>query len=337
MNKAEFIAGLDERLAVLTDDERRDILDEYEQHIDMKVMRGMSEEAAIADFGRLDELAADILEAYHVRADYAVVEKGKKNGHGRGLSARRAAGVALSEENEAGKRENEAREEAGTGVQDRLNSAFESTWNGVEHACTYAANFVGNIGLAAKKGLRKTGQLFKAAALELADCLKKPFRKKRKLEQETEDAVQKSARRRTERKRKMKDRSGLSLGGMLAGFCKACAAAVLWCVRWMWNLFCICIGTMFGFGSCLAIFAMGALAVLLILGYPLAGVTIGWLGLIMCMVSVTIWCFSMIISKRKRAAEAGGNGIEASPAVLEQEKCADAGTGEREEEEMVHA
>ena len=69
MNKAEFISELGERLAVLTEDEQRDILDEYEQHIDIKVMRGMSEEAAIADFGRIEELAADILEAYHVRAD----------------------------------------------------------------------------------------------------------------------------------------------------------------------------------------------------------------------------------------------------------------------------
>ena len=55
-------------------------MEEYEQHIDMKVQRGLTEEEAIADFGNVKELTAEILEAYHVRGDYASVREdtGKK-------------------------------------------------------------------------------------------------------------------------------------------------------------------------------------------------------------------------------------------------------------------
>lgn len=70
MNKHEFLEELRARLSVIEENELRDILAEYEQHITMKTESGaVSEEAAIADFGSIEELAGDILEAYHVRAD----------------------------------------------------------------------------------------------------------------------------------------------------------------------------------------------------------------------------------------------------------------------------
>ena len=56
---------------ICIDDGSRDstgnILDEYAQHIDMKIQNGMSEEEAIGDFGPVKELAAEILEAYRAR------------------------------------------------------------------------------------------------------------------------------------------------------------------------------------------------------------------------------------------------------------------------------
>lgn len=69
MNKIEFMKKLAGLLAVLQEDEIRDILSEYEQHIDMKMESGLSEQEAIEDFGSVEELAADILAAYHVRTD----------------------------------------------------------------------------------------------------------------------------------------------------------------------------------------------------------------------------------------------------------------------------
>lgn len=70
---------LERSLSVLQESELRDILSEYEQHIDMKVKSGLSEEEAIADFGSIPELTAEILEAYHVRADFG---PGQRDGDG---------------------------------------------------------------------------------------------------------------------------------------------------------------------------------------------------------------------------------------------------------------
>ena len=71
MDKNTFISQLRQALSVLQKDELEDIVNEYQQHIDMKMKSGLSQEEAIADFGSLEELTAEILGAYHVRADYA--------------------------------------------------------------------------------------------------------------------------------------------------------------------------------------------------------------------------------------------------------------------------
>ena len=70
MNKVDFLKKLSRMLHMLKESEVKDILDEYEQHIDMKVAEGMTEEEAIAAFGSIEELAEEILDAYHVKADF---------------------------------------------------------------------------------------------------------------------------------------------------------------------------------------------------------------------------------------------------------------------------
>ena len=71
MDKKTFLLNLQHALSVLEEEELQDIISEYEQHIDLKVKNGLTEEEAIADFGTMSELTTEILEAYHVRADYA--------------------------------------------------------------------------------------------------------------------------------------------------------------------------------------------------------------------------------------------------------------------------
>lgn len=71
MRKTEFLTRLQASIALLEDDEQKDILDEYSQHIDMKVKEGMTEAEAIDDFGPIDELIEEILGAYHVKATAA--------------------------------------------------------------------------------------------------------------------------------------------------------------------------------------------------------------------------------------------------------------------------
>ncbi len=70
MNKAVFLNKLNERLSVINEEERKDLLNEYAAHIDMKVAEGLSEEEATAGFGDFDELIADLLAAYHVDPEY---------------------------------------------------------------------------------------------------------------------------------------------------------------------------------------------------------------------------------------------------------------------------
>ena len=53
MNKKEFLEELGGYLAILDEKEQQDILEEYSQHIDMKIENGLSEEDAIRDFGHI--------------------------------------------------------------------------------------------------------------------------------------------------------------------------------------------------------------------------------------------------------------------------------------------
>lgn len=66
MNKHEFITKLNGKLFLLNESERRDIIDEYIGHIELKMQDGKSEADAIRDFGDIDALADEILEAYHI-------------------------------------------------------------------------------------------------------------------------------------------------------------------------------------------------------------------------------------------------------------------------------
>lgn len=66
MTRFEFVNKLNGRLYLLSEDERRDIIDEYMEHIDLKMQEGKSEAEAIRDFGDIDELADEILQAYHI-------------------------------------------------------------------------------------------------------------------------------------------------------------------------------------------------------------------------------------------------------------------------------
>lgn len=70
MNKEKFLIELRKYLSILENQEQEDILAEYAQHIDMKMQKGLSEEEAIRDFGSMEELASEILEAYHVKPEF---------------------------------------------------------------------------------------------------------------------------------------------------------------------------------------------------------------------------------------------------------------------------
>ena len=66
MTREEFFAKLDARLSVLNEKERKDIIEEYQSHIEFKMQDGKTEAEAINDFGDINALADEILEAYHI-------------------------------------------------------------------------------------------------------------------------------------------------------------------------------------------------------------------------------------------------------------------------------
>ncbi len=70
MTKKDFLNFLEQRLMVLNDSERADLLSEYEEHIEMKMASGLSEEEAIAGFGDPEELVKELLDAYHLNTEY---------------------------------------------------------------------------------------------------------------------------------------------------------------------------------------------------------------------------------------------------------------------------
>ena len=66
MTRFDFANKLNSRLYLLSETERLDIIDEYIGHIDQKMKSGQTESDAIKDFGDIDDLAKEILAAYHI-------------------------------------------------------------------------------------------------------------------------------------------------------------------------------------------------------------------------------------------------------------------------------
>ncbi len=69
MNKEEFITQLKQSINILDDQEQQYFVEEYTQHIDMKMSQGMTEEEAVKEIGSIEELSKEILESYHVKTD----------------------------------------------------------------------------------------------------------------------------------------------------------------------------------------------------------------------------------------------------------------------------
>lgn len=74
MKKNEFLEELKRKLKILKQEEIDDIIKEYENTIDEKIKNGLTEEEAIKDFGPIDELAKEILDAYKISTDNNSIE-----------------------------------------------------------------------------------------------------------------------------------------------------------------------------------------------------------------------------------------------------------------------
>ena len=69
MKKEEFIKKLREKLSILEEKEIEDIVAEYTGYIEEKMQKGATEEEAIKDFGSIEELTKELLEAYKINVN----------------------------------------------------------------------------------------------------------------------------------------------------------------------------------------------------------------------------------------------------------------------------
>ncbi|MGB4984871.1 MAG: DUF1700 domain-containing protein [Erysipelotrichaceae bacterium] len=69
MSKTEFIKIMNDRLSLLNDSERNDIINEFSLHIDDQMASGKSEEEAVSTLGDIDEIIHDILDVYHLNTN----------------------------------------------------------------------------------------------------------------------------------------------------------------------------------------------------------------------------------------------------------------------------
>ncbi len=315
MDKNTFMRELERSLSVLQESELRDILSEYEQHIDMKVKSGLSEEEAIADFGSIPELTAEILEAYHVRADFG---PGQRDGDGWN------DGDGSSEDQGDGEKE--------------LRAAAE-TWK------ARAAGFFSELGRRAVRLARRTGRWFSGVFVFWKELLGRPFRRFSRLwKQRREERLYRTdGSMEMENAGKKRGNAGVSLGRTagsfgrrLAGMAKRCFNSLIrltaWTARLFWNGVWIFLAGCMGGTGLMFLFCLGVLAVLMVQGYPVAGVTLGCLGATVSLFSAAGLGMTLRWKKQKK-----GPGAVSQWENGEAEEEASAGTeaaGEENQEEI---
>lgn len=282
MDKRTFISQLRQALSVLQKDELEDIVTEYQQHIDMKMKNGLSEEEAIADFGSFQELTAEILGAYHVRADYAQDQKKERK-------------RLFPEDKTAGK------------------ELLSQTGKTCRNVGEKAAGSVRGLGAWLLGILR----FWKQKAGEGFARIGGWWRNRRRPADPAPEVCgsrtgEESRDDRVFRQRKRIHSGEGFPGGIrglfrkLADLAAACLhlglALAAWGMRMVWNVcwigfacFCACFGLF-------SLFTLGMLTVLWMQHYPLAGVTVGCLGLVLCSFSAAWFSVTLLWRKRVRVS-----------------------------------
>lgn len=277
MDKNTFIRELRQALSVLQEDELNDIVNEYEQHIDMKMKSGLTEAEAIADFGSMQELTTEILAAYHVRADYAEGQRRKKP-----LFFKEEGDMTGKELLQQTKKHcRTAGVKANAGLQ-RLRKWIEG------------------ILLFWKKQLGKPISFLGRKWRDRQNCWAAgPLWKNRTMAkmEESDQGEEKTLISRIWGFAESVFRRGLNL--IINGFCFGWKLALLG-IRAAWNVCCVGTSLMFAAAGLLCLYLLGLLIVLWIQRYPLAGVTVGCLGLVLCTFSAAGFCLTLLWKKTKR-------------------------------------
>lgn len=76
MTKKQFLSQLDSALKSLPADERQDILQDYQEHFDIGMEKGNTEEEIAASLGSPTQIAKELLAAYHLEKVEATTSTG---------------------------------------------------------------------------------------------------------------------------------------------------------------------------------------------------------------------------------------------------------------------
>ena len=290
MSKEAFLTELAGHLKVLEEREQQDILDEYAQHIDMKIQNGMSEEEAIGDFGPVKELAAESLEAYHVNPEY-------------GDSSRRGK---IDFESAASTAEQGIRSAGGF-----LKKAGKKLGQWISEVCAWIGKPFH------RKSMGKPVEQPEGAESTVGQETAADSAASEKSTAGYSPAAS----------RKAYTGSEQGILGKFIGFCRdilkgcgrligsavrilrkllvwilhICWDLLRWGVRLCWNLFWFCGAICLALGTIAAIFCFGALLILCFQGYPLIGVTLMSLGGLLCGGALTCAAWGLI--RRKKTEE----------------------------------
>lgn len=277
MNKERFLAELREYLSVLENQEQDDILEEYAQHIDMKMKKGLSEEEAIRDFGSIEQLAVEILEAYHVNPDFR------------------------------GKRASFRVPQSRLGVTRNFVGAKKNFSSGVSdlNGTNAKDNFWKKAGRQIKgmwtRGVHAIGNAFRwlgAKCRAFARWCSKPFTR-RKSEDEVDTQEKRIERRGTE---EMSGRIGKFFGTIGRGIVSLWRWLVrlcIFCLKFMWNAAWLIFTIFCGCMAMIALMGVGAIMIFLTQDYPLLGILLIFIGGLLCFGSLAYGAFSMLIRRPK--------------------------------------
>lgn len=270
MNKDEFLKELKSYLSILEDEEQADIMEEYTQHIDMKISTGLGEAEAIRDFGNVPELAARILEAYHVKPGYREAMPDRTSCGAAAVKPEKASVMDVTADYMDSIAGSMAETFAETG------SALKSTWgklrkNGAEILKT-GTEVMGTVWEVLGAPFRYLGSFFTG----------------KKKEGTGQSILGEMCR---------------SMGNGIAGISAGLWHFFLWCAKWFWNSIMIAAALSGGLCCILFLFLTAMVFVWLLQGYPLAGVTIACLGGVLCAGAFTVLCTTFLVRRR----EGGGS------------------------------
>lgn len=310
MNKEEFITQLKQSISILDDQEQQYFVEEYTQHIDMKMSQGMSEDEAVREMGSVEELSKEILESYHVKIN--ALESRKSVDYKR---------FFRKIKNQADK------------IYDKMAAGCKKAGSGIKKFLTVLKNIC-------QKPFKReeTGGFAKGAYMD-GDILKDgntPADIDALADTGALARADTGASAGTGMPAGAGGYAGRKQGGFFRGICrlikgcfigigriiKGCFEAAVWLAGkcfylalWglliLWNMFCVGMGLVGIFFTAVFVFFTGLFLVMLTQGYPAAGLTLCAFGASISMGSLVIGCFILTRWKITKEEKPEGGEVNA--------------------------